>query len=360
MQQFTFTRLAPRFAVEETVGLILDAMAVEQMPEAYLEELRELARRPESQLSPLSRFVLVALGAGEPVRASAGTLFREETAQELAELEERRIAVAAAAEAAAARHAASAAAGSLRRPDRCPGRSRRRPPTPPRCKGRNFRRCSRRPERRSPRQPVTVRTPGRTRRLRHPQQRLQAPLPATAAVRRTGPACRTGNRPVRRARRAGACIRHARPGAVRRTAAGRTSIALRDAVRATRGPGSVRAFARSGRARGFRLELGTPGGASRRSARGRTLRKIAAQHRDGGARPLEQRRQRVESALDPFHIQSGGSEHRDDRQFTVAVLCRVTMRFASRYMRRNSTNRRSRKTRTTTIAPIHTIPDRST
>ena len=82
MQQFTFTRLAPRFAVEETVGLILDAMEVEQMPQAYLDELRELARRPEAQLSPLSRFVLVALGAGEPVRASAGTLFHEETVAE--------------------------------------------------------------------------------------------------------------------------------------------------------------------------------------------------------------------------------------------------------------------------------------
>jgi len=92
MQQFTFTRAAPRYAVEETVGLILDAMEVEQMPENILEELRELARRPESQLSPLSRFVLVALGAGEPVRASAGTLFRDETAAE----EEERLAVAAA------------------------------------------------------------------------------------------------------------------------------------------------------------------------------------------------------------------------------------------------------------------------
>jgi hypothetical protein len=91
MQQFTFTRLAPRFAVEETVGLILDAMEVEQMPQAYLDELRELARRPEAQLSPLSRFVLVALGAGEPVRASAGTLFHEETE---AEQERRRIAAA--------------------------------------------------------------------------------------------------------------------------------------------------------------------------------------------------------------------------------------------------------------------------
>jgi hypothetical protein len=95
MQQFTFTRLAPRFAVEETVGLILDAMEVEAMPQAYLDELRELARRPEAQLSPLSRFVLVALGAGEPVRASAGTLFREETAEE--QEEKRRIADAVAA-----------------------------------------------------------------------------------------------------------------------------------------------------------------------------------------------------------------------------------------------------------------------
>jgi hypothetical protein len=105
MQQFTFTRLAPRFAVEETVGLILDAMAVEQMPQAYLDELRELARSPESQLSPLSRFVLVALGAGEPVRASAGTLFREET---LEEQEQRLIAAASAAPHAPAAPAAPA------------------------------------------------------------------------------------------------------------------------------------------------------------------------------------------------------------------------------------------------------------
>ncbi len=108
MQQFTFTRLAPRFAVEETVGLILDAMEVEQMPQAYLDELRELAQSPEAQLSPLSRFVLVALGAGEPVRASAGTLFREETAAEMAELEQRRAAVAAAAAAAVAPKAPAA------------------------------------------------------------------------------------------------------------------------------------------------------------------------------------------------------------------------------------------------------------
>jgi hypothetical protein len=78
MQQFTFARFAPRFAIEETVNLILDAMEVEQLPAGYLEELRELSRRPQAQLSPLSRYVLVALGAGEEVRNSAGTRYREE------------------------------------------------------------------------------------------------------------------------------------------------------------------------------------------------------------------------------------------------------------------------------------------
>jgi len=120
MQQFTFTRLAPRFAVEETVGLILDAMEVEAMPQAYLDELRELARGPEAQLSPLSRYVLVALGAGEPVRASAGTLFREETAEEI----QQRRNVAAAIAASADRSAPTA-------PAAVPGATRPAPVTPP-------------------------------------------------------------------------------------------------------------------------------------------------------------------------------------------------------------------------------------
>lgn len=88
MQQFTFTRLAPRFAIEETVGLILQAMAIEEMPKGYLDELRELARKPDAQLNPLSRFVLVGVPAGEPVRNSAGTQFRppDEPAPEVARI----------------------------------------------------------------------------------------------------------------------------------------------------------------------------------------------------------------------------------------------------------------------------------
>ena len=84
------------------------------MPQAYLDELRELARSPDAQLSPLSRFVLVALGAGEPVRASAGTLFREATVSEQLELE--RVAAAVAASAAAGAAASAAATPAMAPP----------------------------------------------------------------------------------------------------------------------------------------------------------------------------------------------------------------------------------------------------
>jgi ubiquinone/menaquinone biosynthesis C-methylase UbiE len=96
MQQFTFTRLAPRFAIEETVSLILEAMEIEEMPEGYL---RELARQPDAQLSPLSRLVLVGAPAGRPIRATAGTLFREVDTADAAQIAAAVRAVAAAVEA---------------------------------------------------------------------------------------------------------------------------------------------------------------------------------------------------------------------------------------------------------------------
>jgi hypothetical protein len=52
-------------------------MEIEEMPAGYLDELRELAASPDAQLSPLSRLVLVGAPAGRPIRATAGTLFRE-------------------------------------------------------------------------------------------------------------------------------------------------------------------------------------------------------------------------------------------------------------------------------------------
>ncbi|HEY0394588.1 MAG TPA: hypothetical protein VGD01_08835 [Candidatus Elarobacter sp.] len=73
---FTFTRVPPRRAVAETVSLVLDAMAIEEMPKPYLDELRALAARPDAQLLPLSRIVLVGTAAGVPLAAGAGTPFR--------------------------------------------------------------------------------------------------------------------------------------------------------------------------------------------------------------------------------------------------------------------------------------------
>jgi hypothetical protein len=115
MQQFTFTRLAPKFAIEETVSLILEAMAIEEMPEGYLDELRELARRPDAQLSPLSRLVLVGAPAGRVAPVSAGTLFREPDGAEIARIAAA-VATAAAATAAAAAAAAESAPPAAPRP----------------------------------------------------------------------------------------------------------------------------------------------------------------------------------------------------------------------------------------------------
>jgi hypothetical protein len=73
---FTFTRVPSRNAVSETISLILDAMVIEEMPKAYLDELRELAARRDAQLLPLSRIVLVGTSAGEPLPRSSGSSFR--------------------------------------------------------------------------------------------------------------------------------------------------------------------------------------------------------------------------------------------------------------------------------------------
>jgi hypothetical protein len=75
-QLITFTRIPPRFAVYETISLILDALAIEEMPERYLDELRALAARPDAQLLPLSRIVLVGTAAGAALAKSSPQLFR--------------------------------------------------------------------------------------------------------------------------------------------------------------------------------------------------------------------------------------------------------------------------------------------
>lgn len=72
----TFTRVPPKEAVAETVSLILEAMAIEEMPKAYLDELRALAAHRDAQLLPLSRIVLVGTAAGVPLPQGSGAAFR--------------------------------------------------------------------------------------------------------------------------------------------------------------------------------------------------------------------------------------------------------------------------------------------
>jgi hypothetical protein len=73
---FTFTRVPPRHQVAETVALVLQAMAIEEMPQEYLDELRTLAARPDAQLLPLSRIVLIGTAADDPPPQGTPTKFR--------------------------------------------------------------------------------------------------------------------------------------------------------------------------------------------------------------------------------------------------------------------------------------------
>jgi len=76
-ETYSFTRVPPRDAIKDTVALILDTMAVEETPEPYLQELRALAKRPDAQLVPQARYVLVGAASGAVPPPVAGTLFRE-------------------------------------------------------------------------------------------------------------------------------------------------------------------------------------------------------------------------------------------------------------------------------------------
>ncbi len=73
---FVFTRVPPKHQVAETVALVLQAMAIEDLPRQYLDELRALAARPDAQLLPLSRIVLIGTAADEPPPHGTPTKFR--------------------------------------------------------------------------------------------------------------------------------------------------------------------------------------------------------------------------------------------------------------------------------------------
>jgi ubiquinone/menaquinone biosynthesis C-methylase UbiE len=76
-QTLSFMRVPPREAIRGTVDLLIDTMAAEDIPQAYIDELHALANRHEAQLLPQARLVLVGVAAGAPVPSGAGTQFRE-------------------------------------------------------------------------------------------------------------------------------------------------------------------------------------------------------------------------------------------------------------------------------------------
>jgi hypothetical protein len=76
-QTFAFTRTPPREAIRETIALIIDTMAAEETPEAYLDELRALAAGPQGQLLPQARCVVVGTASGVTVNHRAGTKYRD-------------------------------------------------------------------------------------------------------------------------------------------------------------------------------------------------------------------------------------------------------------------------------------------
>ena len=61
---FAFSKIPPREYLVDTIELLLRTMEVEQAPEGYIKELREIARRSD-QLLPPPRYVLVGAALGE-------------------------------------------------------------------------------------------------------------------------------------------------------------------------------------------------------------------------------------------------------------------------------------------------------
>ena len=64
---FAFAKVPPREYLTDTVELLLRTMEVEEAPQAYIKELREIARRSSAQLLPPPRYVLVGAAIGELV-----------------------------------------------------------------------------------------------------------------------------------------------------------------------------------------------------------------------------------------------------------------------------------------------------
>lgn len=74
---FAFSKVPPREYLIDTLNLLLDTMRVEQAPQYYIDQLRELAGEPGAQLLPQGRLVLVGIpekGASLPSKTMAALL----------------------------------------------------------------------------------------------------------------------------------------------------------------------------------------------------------------------------------------------------------------------------------------------
>jgi len=74
---FAFSKLPPREYLIDTLNLLLDTMRVEEAPEYYIDQLREIANQPGALLLPQGRLVLVGMpekGAALPPKSMAALL----------------------------------------------------------------------------------------------------------------------------------------------------------------------------------------------------------------------------------------------------------------------------------------------
>lgn len=62
---FAFSKVPPREYLYDTVELLLDTIEVEEAPKEFMEELRAIAQRSDTQLLPPPRYVLVGAAIGE-------------------------------------------------------------------------------------------------------------------------------------------------------------------------------------------------------------------------------------------------------------------------------------------------------
>jgi ubiquinone/menaquinone biosynthesis C-methylase UbiE len=62
---FAFAKVPPHEYLVDTIDLLLKTMEVEDAPKSYIDELRQIARRSDTQLLPPPRYVLVGAALGE-------------------------------------------------------------------------------------------------------------------------------------------------------------------------------------------------------------------------------------------------------------------------------------------------------